>query len=98
MRYAHAQLEDSDGEYLRKRTTLRGETEILKRRSAMCDGNHQRTHVFGLQKVHGRWTNISSFVRAYKTIPSQGLWWDRPGFSTCKQLTYYAFVAILDCT
>ena len=57
---------EAEEEYLRKRTRLRGNPEILERCARKCDSRgHQHAPMLGGVKIGGRWQPLSDFAGGY---------------------------------
>ena len=53
------------GDFLRKRTRLRGTKEVIKHATKRCQGTHKHQPVLGGMKFQGKWMNISEFAGGY---------------------------------
>ena len=59
------------GDFLRKRTRLRGTKEVIKHATKRCQGTHKHQPVLGGMKFQGKWMNIflSSLVATRPNLP-----------------------------
>ena len=53
------------GDFLRKRTRLRGTKEIIKHTTKRCQGTHRHQPVLGGMKIRGKWMNVSEYAGGY---------------------------------
>ena len=58
-------LRVSRGDFLRKRTRLRGTKEVIKHATKRCQGTHKHQPVLGGMMFQGKWMNISEFAGGY---------------------------------